>query len=91
VRIRNDVDESVCDFVKQLNCNTRRNNGTARCEKWHKKNAAKAGADTIVMISSASEQNPFTVNGQLYTSNNTSITADYFVCGKIKDEKIEKK
>jgi hypothetical protein len=74
------VDEDKCEFVKQQTCSTKRKNGMARCEKWHKKYAAKLGANSVVIITGSSEKTPFMVNNQFYTASDTSMTADYYNC-----------
>lgn len=52
VRLATDA-PSDCQRVKQLTCVAHGGNQHSRCEKWHKKNALKAGANTIVPLTPA--------------------------------------
>lgn len=80
VRLANSINEDNCKFIKQQTCSSKRKNGVARCEKWHKQRAAKSGANFVVLISSSSDKRPFISGGQLYTSSSASSTADYYSC-----------
>ncbi|MGH1471165.1 MAG: hypothetical protein ACRBCS_08220 [Cellvibrionaceae bacterium] len=62
VRIYKEINESLCLFKSQMNCSDH----TAKCEKWHKKKAAKQNANAIVIINQWDQ----------------SMTADYYYCNK---------
>ncbi|WP_156880527.1 hypothetical protein [Thermomonas fusca] len=70
-----------CKFIKQESCQTSRSKGVLRCEKWHKVRASKAGANVIVIVTTSSQQSGGAIiAGALYTSNETTMTADYYAC-----------
>ena len=83
VRIANSIDKNNCKFIKQQTCSSKRRNGIARCQQWHKKRAAKSGANYAVLITSSSDSRPFISGGQIFTASNASLTADYYLCGSI--------
>ena len=80
VRIANSIDKNKCKFIKQQTCSSKRRNGIARCQTWHKKRAARLGANYAVLITSSSDSRPFIGGGQIFTASNASLTADYYLC-----------
>lgn len=81
VRLVNQVPEN-CTFVKQQTCNTKRRNGLARCEKWHKAQADKLKANTVAIITASSQNNSggVVVGTTFVQGQSAHMTADYYVC-----------
>lgn len=70
-----------CKFVQQESCKTGRRDGQLRCEKWHKAQAAKAGANVVVPVSiGGNSRMSGSVGRTGFHNERVTMTADYFTC-----------
>lgn len=73
-------DEASCELVSQQVCSTTSMNPAEECLAWHKKQAADAGADALLIRGSEdSRRNKPSLTG-MKTVVTTKVSADYYRC-----------
>ncbi len=80
IRVLAEGDEASCELVSQQVCSTTSMNPAEECLAWHKKQAADAGADALLIRGSEdSRRNKPSLTG-MKTVVTTKVSADYFRC-----------
>ena len=79
-RVLAEGDEASCELVSQQVCSTTSMNPAEECLAWHKKQAADAGADALLIRGSEdSRRNKPSLTG-MKTVVTTKVSADYYRC-----------
>jgi hypothetical protein len=81
VRIENQIPDKSCVYKMQEACSQAAN----ACLNWHKKRAAKFGANTVVVTQSGNQQQYATGAFGIKGGENTSTLADYYFCNGAKN------
>lgn len=80
IRVLAEGDEASCEMVSQQVCSTTSMNPAEECLAWHKKQAADAGADALLIRGSEdSRRNKPSLTG-MKTVVTTKVSADYYRC-----------
>ncbi len=80
IRVLAEGEEASCELVSQQLCSTTSMNPAEECLAWHKKQAADAGADALLIRGSEdSRRNKPSLTG-MKTVVTTKVSADYYRC-----------